>query len=296
MGSVVTRDDALHERIKLTPHAPGPGRGAATTPSWCCARCRRWRCATRHRTAPARALAAWLAARPEVRAGAAPGRWPVRPGHAHWQAHCTAAAGLFSILFDERFSAAQVDAFVDALRLFRIGYSWAGPVSLVVPYDLAAMRSPEARRATTCAATWCASRSVSKRWTTCRPISRRRWRSARLNHRAPQAFGPDETLCLISRPFSRSQSRFFSVLRLSCCGLALGERDLGLDAAALVVQVQRHQREALLLDLADQAADLLLCISSFLVRSASGWTCVEARRSALMRQPIRYSSPSRMST
>jgi cystathionine beta-lyase len=33
-----------------------------------------------------------------------------------------------------------VDAFVDALRLFRIGYSWAGPVSLVVPYDLATMR------------------------------------------------------------------------------------------------------------------------------------------------------------
>ena len=30
----------------------------------------------------------------------------------------------------------QVDAFVDSLKLFRIGYSWAGPVSLVVPYDL----------------------------------------------------------------------------------------------------------------------------------------------------------------
>jgi hypothetical protein len=40
--------------------------------------------------------------------------------------------------------------------------------------------------------------------------------------------------------------------------LALGERDLGLDPPALVVQVERHQGEALLLDLADQAADLLL--------------------------------------
>jgi len=35
----------------------------------------------------------------------------------------------------------QVDRFVDALKLFRIGYSWGGPVSLVVPYQLAHMRS-----------------------------------------------------------------------------------------------------------------------------------------------------------
>jgi hypothetical protein len=35
-------------------------------------------------------------------------------------------------------------AFVDALRLFRIGYSWAGPMSLVVPYDLNGMREPGA--------------------------------------------------------------------------------------------------------------------------------------------------------
>ena len=62
------------------------------------------------------------------------------PGHAHWQRLCTAAACLFSIVFDERFTSAQVDAFVDALALFKIGYSWAGPMSLAVPYDVAAMR------------------------------------------------------------------------------------------------------------------------------------------------------------
>jgi cystathionine beta-lyase len=33
-----------------------------------------------------------------------------------------------------------VHAFCDALRLFKLGYSWAGPVSLVVPYDLTLMR------------------------------------------------------------------------------------------------------------------------------------------------------------
>lgn len=40
------------------------------------------------------------------------------------------------MLLDPALPAARVDAFVDALRLFRIGYSWAGPVSLAVPYDL----------------------------------------------------------------------------------------------------------------------------------------------------------------
>ena len=38
-------------------------------------------------------------------------------------------------------AAAQVDAFCDALRLFKLGYSWGGPVSLVVPYDIPSMRS-----------------------------------------------------------------------------------------------------------------------------------------------------------
>jgi cystathionine beta-lyase len=62
------------------------------------------------------------------------------PGHAHWRECCTAAAGLFSVAVDPRHSAGQVDRCVDALRLFRLGYSWAGPVSLVVPYDLRTLR------------------------------------------------------------------------------------------------------------------------------------------------------------
>jgi cystathionine beta-lyase len=35
-----------------------------------------------------------------------------------------------------------VDAFCEALALFKLGYSWGGPVSLVVPYDVRAMRPP----------------------------------------------------------------------------------------------------------------------------------------------------------
>jgi cystathionine beta-lyase len=34
-----------------------------------------------------------------------------------------------------------VHHFCDALTLFKLGYSWAGPISLVVPYELQSMRS-----------------------------------------------------------------------------------------------------------------------------------------------------------
>jgi cystathionine beta-lyase len=43
-------------------------------------------------------------------------------------------------MVDARHSSAKVDAFCDALRLFKLGYSWGGPVSLVVPYELGGMR------------------------------------------------------------------------------------------------------------------------------------------------------------
>ncbi|MGA8541327.1 MAG: PLP-dependent transferase, partial [Terriglobales bacterium] len=47
----------------------------------------------------------------------------------------TGSTGVFSIVFEPRFSKAQVHAFVDKLELFEIGYSWAGVTSLAVAYD-----------------------------------------------------------------------------------------------------------------------------------------------------------------
>jgi cystathionine beta-lyase len=144
MGSVTTVDDALHERIKLTHMRLGLGVGAndaelvlRSLPS----------VMLRYHAhdAAARALAAWLAQRPEVARVLHPALAGA-PGHAHWQATCSAAAGLFSVIFDARFSQEQVDRFVNALKRFRIGYSWAGPMSLVVPYDLQAMRPGAAER------------------------------------------------------------------------------------------------------------------------------------------------------
>ena len=138
MGSVTTCDSALHLRLNAAHMRMGWGVGAndaeavlRALPSLPL----RYAAADR----AGRTLAQWWAQRPEVAQVLHPAI-EGSPGHAHWQKLCTQSAGLFSIVFQERFSAKQVDAFVDALNLFKIGFSWAGPVSLVVPYDLSMMR------------------------------------------------------------------------------------------------------------------------------------------------------------
>jgi len=143
MGAIVTRDDALHERLKLTHMRVGWGVGAndaemvlRSLPSL----------PLRYRAhdAAARELAAWFQRRPEIAQLLHPA-FEDSPGHEHWRALCGEdglAAGLFSVVFHERYSTAQVDTFCDALKLFKLGYSWGGPVSLVVPYDIPSMRSP----------------------------------------------------------------------------------------------------------------------------------------------------------
>ena len=143
MGSVVTRDAALHLKLKLTHMRLGLGVGAndaeavlRALPSL----------VLRYQShdAGARALANWCQTRSEFSQVLHPAL-PDSPGHAHWRALCGdadgAAAGLLSVIFADRYDQAQVDAFCDALKLFRLGYSWGGPMSLVVPYELASMRS-----------------------------------------------------------------------------------------------------------------------------------------------------------
>ena len=143
MGSVITRDPSLHMELKLTHMRLGSGVGAndaeavlRALPSM----------ALRYRShdEATRALALWCESRAEFAQVLHPAL-PDSPGHAHWRALCKqelgGAAGLFSGIFPSRYSQAQVDAFCNALKLFKLGYSWGGPMSLVVPYDLASMRS-----------------------------------------------------------------------------------------------------------------------------------------------------------
>lgn len=151
MGAVCTRDATLHEQILLAHMQLGLGVGANDAeavlrglPSL----------VLRYdaQDTTARTLAGWLQTQPGVARVLHPAL-DGAPGHAHWRALCAAdagrpqgrAAGLFSVLLDAGYTRRQVDGFVDALRLFSIGYSWAGPKSLVVPYDLPAMRPGDER-------------------------------------------------------------------------------------------------------------------------------------------------------
>ncbi|MDB5741725.1 MAG: cystathionine beta-lyase [Polaromonas sp.] len=87
----------------------------------------------------ARQLAAWLLDQPQIETVLHPAL-PNSPGHAEWTRDCNGAACLFSAVFKPEFSPMQIDRFCDSLRLFRLGYSWAGPMSLCVPYDMPALR------------------------------------------------------------------------------------------------------------------------------------------------------------
>ena len=143
MGSVITRDPALHLKIKLAHMRLGFGVSGndaelvlRSLPS----------IVLRYHAhdAAARELAKWCQTRPEFAQVLHPAL-PESPGHDHWRALCGngagGAAGLFSVNFKPDFSLKHVDAFCDALRLFKLGTSWGGPISLVVCYNLASMRS-----------------------------------------------------------------------------------------------------------------------------------------------------------
>ena len=142
MGSIVTVDERLHQQLKLCHMRLGLGVGAndaeaivRSLPSLM----------LRYRShdETTRLLAQWCLTRPEFAQVLHPAL-PESPGHAHWRGLCHngmgGAAGLLSVIFQPSYTVAQVDAFCDALQVFKIGYSWGGPISLAMPYDLLTMR------------------------------------------------------------------------------------------------------------------------------------------------------------
>jgi cystathionine beta-lyase len=80
-------------------------------------------------------LARWLAERPEIELVLHPALDSC-PGHELWQRDFTGSSGVFSFVFRPGIEKSEVHAFVDALKLFGIGYSWGGVASLVMTYDL----------------------------------------------------------------------------------------------------------------------------------------------------------------
>jgi cystathionine beta-lyase len=134
LGSVTVRDPALYERLGSAQQ----NLGFAVSPDDCSLALRGLQTMAVRLSAietSALAVATWLAARPEVETVLHPAL-PSCPGHEFWKRDFLGSSGVFSIVFKPGPSQQQVQAFVDALQLFKIGYSWAGVTSLAVSYDV----------------------------------------------------------------------------------------------------------------------------------------------------------------
>jgi cysteine-S-conjugate beta-lyase len=82
-------------------------------------------------TASALRIARWLREQPEVAEVIFPAL-PGSRGHELWQRDFTGACGLFGVVL-KPVAKARIDAMLDGMRLFRMGFSWGGFESLILP-------------------------------------------------------------------------------------------------------------------------------------------------------------------
>ena len=85
-------------------------------------------------------LAKWLSGRPEVKSVLHPAL-PSCVGHEIWKRDFTGSSGLFSIVLKKQYEKDQVAKMLDNMSIFKMGYSWGGFESLIVPYDTKPPRS-----------------------------------------------------------------------------------------------------------------------------------------------------------
>jgi cysteine-S-conjugate beta-lyase len=140
LGSVTVRDPGIYEGLGVTQQ----GLGFAASPDDCSLALRGMKTmAVRLKAVEQSALelARWLSGRPEVERVLHPAL-PSCPGHEFWKRDFTGSTGLFSIVLQKQYSKEQVLRFVDALELFKIGYSWGGVTSLAMAYDLHSPKRP----------------------------------------------------------------------------------------------------------------------------------------------------------
>jgi cysteine-S-conjugate beta-lyase len=145
MGSVITRDKVLAKRLSKYHEQFGLGVGANDVESVLKGL---QSLVLRYdaQDQAARALARFLQGEPSVAQVLHPAL-SGSPGHEHWrEVTCTPlrpegrAAGIFSVIFRLSNDLEAIHAFCERLKLFKLAYSWGGPMSLVMPYDLGSMR------------------------------------------------------------------------------------------------------------------------------------------------------------
>jgi cystathionine beta-lyase len=133
LGSATVRDHALYQRLGAAQQVIG----CAVSPDDCSLALRGMKTLAVRLSAietSALAIAKWLATRPEIERVLHPAL-PSCPGHELWKRDFLGSSGVFSIVFKPGPTQQQVHAFVDALELFEVGYSWGGVTSLAVAYN-----------------------------------------------------------------------------------------------------------------------------------------------------------------
>lgn len=133
MGAISTNDKSIYEKLFLTRTTFGIGISAED-------------CYLILRSLPhlrlrylaqdqsAREIASWLKTHPMILTVLHPALEEC-PGHAIWQRDFNAAASLFSVVFKPEISQSTIDTMLNKLNLFKIGVSWGGMVSLVIPFS-----------------------------------------------------------------------------------------------------------------------------------------------------------------
>ena len=143
MGSVLTHDKALHHRLfrmhalqGIAISADDAAQIQRSLPSM--------RLRYEQQSKNAIQVMEWLKQQSSFQQVLHPAN-PDSAGHQHWKNICKNghSAGLVSVIFPADQSLEQVRNFCDALKLFKLGFSWGGPVSLVMLYTLKEMRKHE---------------------------------------------------------------------------------------------------------------------------------------------------------
>jgi cystathionine beta-lyase len=134
LGSVTVREDAIHQRLGAAQQMIG----CAVSPDDCSLALRGLQTLAVRLSAienSALQIAKWLADCAEVELVLHPALASC-PGHEFWKRDFLGSSGVFSVIFKAGPTQEQVYAFVDGLKLFKVGYSWAGVTSLAVAYNI----------------------------------------------------------------------------------------------------------------------------------------------------------------
>ncbi|MCH7391073.1 PLP-dependent transferase [Acinetobacter dispersus] len=143
MGSVVTNDQALHHKLYRMHAIQGisvSGDDTAQIQRSLAHMSLRYE----QQAQSALTLLNWLKQQPQFSQVLHPSD-PDATGHQFWTEICSTgkSAGLVSVIFKPEYDLTAIRKFCDNLTLFKLGFSWGGPVSLAMLYDLKQMRTLE---------------------------------------------------------------------------------------------------------------------------------------------------------